>query len=409
MNCRFDDLPIQDQFLDLGSCPPSNSLLLKEQLNEPEVSYPLKLFVSDRSWLVQVEEFKSAEDIFDAEYVYFSSYSTSWLAHCKAYVEMITPRLNLSATSQVIEIASNDGYLLQYFKEKEIPCLGIEPTENTAAVAREKGIPTKTEFFTKQLANQLVKEGKKADLVLGNNVFAHVPNINDFVRGLKTVLNPTGTITLEFPHLMELMENNQFDTVYHEHFFYFSLNAVKSVFAHHGLKVYDVETLTTHGGSLRIYGTHKENESIEISDRVGDLLKKEMEMGMLSLDYYRSFSDRVANIKYDLLEFLIARKKEGAKVVAYGAAAKGNTLLNFCGVKNDLIEYVADLSPHKQGKFMPWSHIPIVSPEKIKVDKPNYILILPWNIKEEIMEQLSFVRSWGAKFVTAIPGIAVHS
>lgn len=408
MNCRFDGLPIEDKFLDLGTCPPSNSLLRESQLNEPEMNYPLQLYVSDRTWLVQVEEFKRASEIFNEDYAYFSSFSSSWLAHSKAYVEMIIPKLGLSNSSQVIEVASNDGYLLQYFEQRGIPCLGIEPTRNTARVSQEKGIPTLIEFFTKELAEKLVSEGKSADLILGNNVFAHVPDINNFLSGLKMILKPSGTITLEFPHLMELIENNQFDTIYHEHFFYFSLNAVCSIFKKHGLKVYDVESLPTHGGSLRVYGTHVENDQLMRSESVIELLQKEETAGMLTLDYYEGFSVRVNKIKYDLLQFLISKKNEGASVVAYGAAAKGSTLLNFCGIRSDLIQFAADLSPHKQGKFMPWSRIPIVDPGLLEELKPDYILILPWNIKEEIMEQLSYVKSWGAKFVTAIPGVTVH-
>lgn len=407
MNCRFDQQPLTHVFIDLGFSPPSNSFLTAEQLNEPEVYYPLKLYVSERSFLVQIDEYKKANDIFNREYVYFSSYSTSWLAHCKRYTEQMISRFGFNQHSQIIEIASNDGYLLQYFHEQGIPVLGIEPTANTAEVARSKGISTMTEFFGVALAQKLVADGYTADLLLGNNVLAHVPDLNDFVAGLKMVLKADGVITMEFPHLMQLVENNQFDTIYHEHFSYFSFLTVQHIFAQHGLRLFDVEELPTHGGSLRIYATHHENASHALSPAVADLLAKEKAIGMDNLTYYAGFGQKAEQIKYDFLSFLIEQKRLGKKVAAYGAAAKGNTLLNYCGIKQDLITFVADASPHKQGKYLPGSHVPVVNEALIRQEKPDFIVILPWNIRDEIMNQLAYVREWGAKFVTAIPRLII--
>ncbi|MCS6821114.1 MAG: class I SAM-dependent methyltransferase [Microscillaceae bacterium] len=407
MNCRFDNLPLTHVFIDLDFSPPSNSFLTAEQLNEPEVYYPLKLYVSERTFLVQIDEYKKADEIFSQDYVYFSSYSTSWLAHCKQYVEMITTRLELNETSHVVEIASNDGYLLQYFKEKDIPVLGIEPTLGTAQVAQSKGISTWVAFFGTELAEKLVQQGKQADLLIGNNVLAHVPNLNDFVAGLKIALKPTGVITMEFPHLMQLIENNQFDTIYHEHFSYFSFLTVKQIFEKHGLTLFDVEEIPTHGGSLRIYAKHTENDALSISKSVYVLLEKEISKGMNTLVYYQGFQEKADKIKYDFLSFLLEQKKLGKKIAAYGAAAKGNTLLNYCGIRKDLITFVVDKSPYKQGKYLPGSHIPVVSEEVLKLEKPDFVIIFPWNIKEEIEKQLSYIRNWNGKFVVAIPELKV--
>jgi len=407
MKCRFCSSELRYEFIDLGMSPPSNSYLSIDDLNKEEVYFPLKLWLCENCFLVQIDEYKSARDIFNNEYAYFSSYSTTWLNHAKNYVDMITDRLSLSEKSNVIEIASNDGYLLQYFQLKKIPCLGIEPTANTARVAINKGINTLVEYFTQDQAKKIAAEFGKADLILGNNVFAHVPQIKDFVDGLKKLLKESGTITLEFPHLLQLIENNQFDTIYHEHFWYFSLFALQNVFEKNLLKIYDVEELPTHGGSLRLYLKHIENNSILISNDVKVLLDKEISYGINNPEYYKHFAEGIKKIKIDILRFLIEKRKNGKKVVAYGAAAKGNTFLNYCRIKNDLIDFVVDASPHKQGKFLPGSHIPIVNEEYIRLNKPDYVLILPWNIKEEIINQLDYITNWGGKFVVSIPSIKV--
>lgn len=403
MNCRFCKTPLTDVFVDLVNSPASNSYLSQAELNEPEVFYPLKTYVCQNCKLVQIDEYKKLGDIFDKDYAYFSSYSISWLKHAKEYVESITKKLSLTSNSRVTEIASNDGYLLQYFKEKNIPCLGIEPTTSTANVAREKGIEVLEEFFGVKLAKTL----KKSDLILGNNVLAHVPDINDFVSGLKIALKESGTVTMEFPHLLNIIRKNQFDTIYHEHFSYLSFYTVQKIFKHNGLKLYDVEKLSTHGGSLRIYAAHEDNESIKISTNVDNLLEDEKVFGLFDEEIYKGFQEKTDKVKYDLLNFLLNAKKENKKIVAYGAAAKGNTLLNYAGIKNDLIEFVVDKSPHKQNKYLPASHIPIVSEENISNIKPDYILILPWNIKDEIIEQLSYVKSWGCEFVVAVPKLEI--
>jgi len=389
--------------VDLVNAPASNSFLSKEELNEPEVFYPLKIFVCDECKLVQIDEYKKSDDIFDSNYAYFSSYSTSWLAHAKDYVKNITNKLSLDKNSLVTEIASNDGYLLQYFNEKGILCIGIEPTASTAKVAKEKGINVIEDFFGSSLAKTL----ERSDLILGNNVLAHVPDINDFVRGLKIALKANGTVTMEFPHLLNLIKDNQFDTIYHEHFSYLSFYTVQRIFKENGLKLYDVEELSTHGGSLRIYATHLENNIVQIHENVDILLEKEKEFGILSPKIYKNFQEKVNQVKYGLLEFLLKAKREDKKVLAYGAAAKGNTLLNYAGIKKDLIEFVVDKSPYKQNKYLPSSHIEIVDESKIRECKPNYILILPWNIKEEIQEQLRYTKEWDCKFVLAIPSLEI--
>jgi SAM-dependent methyltransferase len=403
MKCRFCQATLEHVFVDLVNAPASNSYLTKEQLDEPEVFYPLKIYVCDACKLVQIDEYKKSDEIFNKDYAYFSSYSTSWLAHARAYVYKMIEKLSLDQHTFVTEIASNDGYLLQYFKEQNIPCLGIEPTTSTAKVACEKGIDVIEAFFNSQLAKSL----KKSDLILGNNVLAHVPDINDFVQGLKLALKEKGTITMEFPHLLNIINDNQFDTLYHEHFSYLSFYTVKQIFENHGLKLYDVEKLPTHGGSLRIYATHNENNNLMVNKRVYDLELEEERLGIMDIKSYMNFQEKADNVKYNLIHFLVQAKKEHKKVMAYGAAAKGNTLLNYAGIKKDLIACVVDKSPHKQGKFLPASHIPIVSEEAIKEAKPDYILILPWNIKDEVINQLAYVKKWNGKFVVAVPTLEV--
>lgn len=392
----------------MHNCPHSNSFLSLSQLNEAERYYPLKLFVCEKCFLVQVDEYKNADEIFHDDYIYFSSYSTSWLKHCERYSEKMLTEFKLNKESLIIEIASNDGYLLQYFKNKNIPVLGIEPSGGTAEVAISKGINTITRFFGESLAKELESENKKADLLIGNNVLAHVPDINDFVKGLKIILKEDGLITMEFPHLQKLIEQSQFDTVYHEHFSYLSFTTVNKIFESHGLSLFDVEEIPTHGGSLRIYAQHKNYSSVRaVKENVELLKEKERKAGLTEIEYYEGFQNKVNKIKDELLEFLINQKRNGRKVAAYGAAAKGNTLLNYCGIKSDHVNFVVDASPYKQNKFLPGSHIPVVKENELKKFKPDYVLILPWNIKEEIMEQLNYVKTWGGKFVTAIPELNI--
>lgn len=405
MNCRFDNNPLSEVFIDLGSSPASNSFLTQDQLNESESYYPLKLYVSETSFLVQIDEYKKAGQIFGNNYAYFSSISKSWLRHAKLYADKVQERFDLNENHQVVEIASNDGYLLQYFKEKNIPVLGIEPSSNVAEAAMSKGIDTITEFFGQELARRLRKEGISADLLIGNNVLAHVPDLNDFVSGMKILLNPEGVITMEFPHLMKLIDEVQFDTIYHEHFSYFSLYTAILVFKKHGLTIFDVEELNTHGGSLRIYARHEEDLSKSITANVDNLLKDEIEKGVNEIKFYKGLQDKVNHVKNRFLSFLIEQKFSGKSVVGYGAAAKGNTFINYCGIKQDLIKFVVDASPYKQGKYLPGSHIPVVAEDAIRKEKPDFIVIFPWNIKEEIMDQLSYVREWGCQFVVAIPSL----
>jgi C-methyltransferase C-terminal domain/Putative zinc binding domain/Methyltransferase domain len=404
MQCRFCKTELEHVFIDLVNSPASNSFLTKEQLNEPETFYPLKVYTCHNCFLVQVDEYKKSDAIFDSNYAYFSSYSTSWLAHAKKYTDMMVERFGFNESSQVIEIASNDGYLLQYFKEKNIPVMGIEPTANTAEVAVGKGIKTIIEFFGVELADRLANHWEvKADLLLGNNVLAHVPDIVDFVGGMKIILADKGVITMEFPHLMQLVDNNQFDTIYHEHFSYLSCHTVKQIFEAAELELFDVDEIPTHGGSLRIYAKHKEDNSKEISPNVAKLLQKEAGKEMTGLSYYDNFQQKALQVKLDITSFLIEQKRAGKNVAAYGAAAKGNTLLNYCGIKNDLIEYVVDANPHKQNKWMPASHIPVVNEEHLKSKKPDFVIILPWNLKDEIVGQLSYIKEWGGQFVVPIP------
>lgn len=406
MNCRNCNQNLRVEFIDLINAPASNSYLELSQLNEPEVFYPLKVFVCEKCFLVQIDEYKRFDSIFNNSYAYFSSYSSTWLDHCKTYVDKMIEYLKLTSESHVIEIASNDGYLLQYFLPKQIKVLGIEPTKNTAEIAVLKGIPCITEFFGTKLAYQLVNRNIQADLLIGNNVLAHVPDIVDFIRGLKIILKPRGTITMEFPHLIELVCNSQFDTIYHEHFSYLSLFVVDCIFKEHGLQIYRVEKLTTHGGSIRVFATHVE-ENREIESSFYDILNYEKQVGVDSLAYYNNFGNKVLKIKLDLLAFLIQQKQAGKSIVAYGAAAKGNTLLNFCGIKSDIIDFVIDANPAKKNKFMPASHIPILDESEIVRVKPDFILILPWNIKEEIINQLTYVREWGGKFIVPIPRLEI--
>ena len=406
-HCRFCQSCLNHTFVDLGMSPLSNGFLKSEQLNKAEKFYPLHAYVCEKCLLVQLEEFESPDHIFANDYAYFSSYSESWLNHAKQYTDLMISRFQFNQSSRVIEIASNDGYLLQFFQAQSIPVLGIEPATNVAQVAIEKGVDTLVKFFGVETAQELVGQGKKADLLLGNNVLAHVPNINDFVAGMKIVLKPEGIITMEFPHLLRLIEQSQFDTIYHEHFSYLSFVTVEKIFAHHGLTLFDVEELPTHGGSLRIYAKHSENNKIKIDQRVEELKEVEKRKELGNLETYLNFSRKVQETKRKLLSFLIQVKMDGKTVVGYGAAAKGNTLLNYCGIRTDFIDYTCDRSPHKQGKFLPGTHIPIYSPDKIAETKPDYVLILPWNLKEEITQQLSNVREWGGKFVVPIPEVEI--
>lgn len=406
MKCRHCLAELTHTFLDLGFAPPSNAYLKKDDLTKPEKYYPLKVMVCDQCWLVQTEDYAQADELFDSEYAYFSSTSTGWLEHAKRYTEKMTQELELNEKSLVIEVASNDGYLLKNFVINSIPCLGIEPTASTAAAAEALGIPVLREFFGEQLGKKLAKEGRTADLIAGNNVYAHVPDINDFTCGLKAALKPSGTITLEFPHLMRLVEFNQFDTIYHEHFSYLSLHTVAKIFKAAGLRIWNVEELPTHGGSLRIYGCH------ELDDRqdlpiVQEILEREQQCGLQDLAIYSAFQNKADAIKNDFLEFLIAQKKLGKKVAAYGAAAKGNTLLNYAGVKPDLLAFVCDAATAKQNKYMPGSHIPILKPDALSVAHIDYVVILPWNIAKEVIEQNANLSKLGTQFVTAIPAIKV--
>jgi SAM-dependent methyltransferase len=406
VNCRHCQTPLEHTFLDLGFAPPSNAYLTEADLSKPEKYFSLKIMVCDHCWLVQTEDYAQADELFSADYAYFSSTSSSWLGHAANYAEKVSQSLELSANSLVIEVASNDGYLLKNFVAAGIPCLGIEPTASTAAAAEKLGITVLREFFGEKLGKRLAAEGKQADLIAGNNVYAHVPDINDFTRGLKAALKPGGTITLEFPHLMRLIEHTQFDTVYHEHFSYLSIYTVERIFKAADLRIYDVEQWSTHGGSLRIYGCHVEDARTS-TEAAATLMVEEAQRGLQSLAIYQNFQVRANKVKDDLLSFLIEQKLAGKKVAAYGAAAKGNTLLNYAGVKPDLLPFVCDAAVAKHGKYMPGSHIPIVHPDAIKKNQPEYVLILPWNLGEEIEDQLAFIRQWDGKFVTAIPSLEI--
>jgi hypothetical protein len=406
MNCRHCGSTLENIFLDLGFAPPSNAYLTKSDLQAPETWFPLKLYVCDRCWLVQTEDYSAADELFRHDYAYFSSTSSTWLEHARCYVAAMLKRLALDQNSFVIEVASNDGYLLKNFVAADIPCLGIEPTDSTATAAESLGIPVLREFFGESMARSLVQQGKQADLVLGNNVYAHVPDINDFTAGLKAVLKPGGTVTLEFPHLLRLIQESQFDTVYHEHFSYLSLYSVQQIFLGAGLRIWDVEQLPTHGGSLRVFGCH-EDDARSVTGSVPKILALEERAGLRALSIYEQFQPRAERVKNELLAFLVEKKLEGKTVAGYGAAAKGNTLLNFAGVKPDLLPFVCDAAVAKQGKFMPGSHIPILPPTALVDSPPDYLLILPWNIAGEVKAQYSQLTGFGTRFVTAVPNLEI--
>ncbi len=407
MNCRFCDTPLTDVFIDLGHAPISNAFLDEASLAAPELHLPLKVYACGACRLVQTADYARPETFFNETYAYFSSYSASWLRHAQRYVEEMSARFSLGPASQVVEIASNDGYLLQFAQRKGIPVLGVEPTANTARVALEKGIPTVVDFFGVRLARELAAQGRHADLLLGNNVLAHVPDIRDFVAGLALLLKPDGVITMEFPHLLRLAESCQFDTIYHEHYSYLSLLAVRTIFASQGLDLFDVEELPTHGGSLRIFAKHAGCTAHPTSPRVAELARREAEAGMETSSFYQGLQPRALAVKLELLAFLVEQKRAGRTVAAYGAAAKGNTLLNYCGVSADLITCVADANPHKQGKLLPGSHIPVVSEARLRALRPDLVLILPWNLQEEILGQLADYAAWGCRFVIPIPQLRV--
>jgi hypothetical protein len=407
--CRFCDTPLHTTFVDLGMSPLCESYVPASAVNDMEPFYPLHVYVCERCFLVQLEEFVSRESIF-TEYAYFSSYSDSWVAHCRRYAHQMIDRFALDRRSRVVEVASNDGYMLQYFVERGIPCLGIEPAANVARVAIEqRGVPTLVEFFGRALATRLAGEGQKADLIAGKNVLAQVHDLNDFVAGLQILLDARGVITIEFPHLMKLVEENQFDTIYHEHFSYFSFLAASTIFAAHGLVIFDVDELPTHGGSLRIYARHADDETKPVTARVRELAAREAAAGVLSLSYYESFAEQVRETKRKLLEFVISAKRAGKRIAGYGAPGKGNTLLNYCGIGTDFIDYTVDRSEYKQGRYLPGTHIPILPPSRLAETQPDYVLILPWNLKDEIMAQMPEVRRWGGRFVIPIPEVRVFA
>ena len=405
-SCRFCAAPLSTTFVDLGMSPLCQTHIAPDALHEMEPFYPLHAYVCDQCHLVQLQEFVSPQNIF-GEYAYFSSYSTSWVEHARRYVTMAIERFRLGAGSKVMEIASNDGYLLQHFVAAGVPVLGIEPAANVAKVAVDKGVPTTTQFFGRESAARIAGEHGKPDLLLGNNVLAHVPDLNDFVAGMKALLAPGGAITMEFPHLQRLMAENQFDTIYHEHFSYFSFVVVEQVFAHHGLTLFDVEEMPTHGGSLRIYACHAENAALPVGPRVQSLRQREVDDGFRTLERYRGFGTQVHSTKRKLLAFLIEAKEQGKKVVGFGAPGKGNTLLNYCGIRTDFLDFTVDSNPYKQGKFTPGTRIPILSPDRIREARPDYVLILPWNLKEEISAAAGYVREWGGRFVVPIPEVKV--
>jgi len=407
MNCRHCGAKLTRSFVDLGSAPPSNAYLDGRGLKQPEKWFPLRVMVCQACWLVQTEDFADADELFSAEYAYFSSYSASWLEHAEGYAMQMQSRFGLDSSSHVVEIAANDGYLLQYFEKMGIPNLGVEPTASTAAAARLKGIDIVEEFFGVDLARKLSAAGKQADLMAANNVLAHVPDINDFVAGFAELLKPNGVATFEFPHLLNLVTKNQFDTIYHEHYSYLSLSAVARIFERNGLNVFDVEEIPTHGGSLRVYAQRADTLRHETTPAVAELLNIEQHAGLLGPEFYSKFQEATDMVKDGFLRFLLSAKAEGKSVAAYGAAAKGNTLMNYAGVRPDLIQFVVDLNPAKQGQYMPGSRIPIVEPERIAEEKPDYLVILPWNLSTEIMAQMEEIRSWGGQFVTAVPELSI--
>lgn len=407
LTCRFCNTPLRHTFVDLGMSPIANAYIKLEDADKMEPFYPLHVYVCGKCFLVQLPSSIAREIIFNDEYAYFSSYSESWLLHCEKYVGMMIKRFNFNKKSFVLELASNDGYLLQFFRKLHIPVLGVEPTANTAEVAIKKGIPTLIKFFGTQTAKELVRERKVADLIIATNVLAHVPDLNDFVAGMKILLNQDGIITVEFPHLFNLIKNTEFDTIYHEHYSYFSFITVEKIFAHHGLIIFDVEEIPTHGGSLRIFARHKQNKNLSIQKSVKELKGKEIKAGYKDINMYLKFQDKVKETKQEFLLYLIAQKKKGKTIVGYGAPAKGNTFLNYCGVGTDFIDYTVDASPHKQNHLLPGTHIPIYSPEKFKETKPDLVVILPWNLKQEISKQMNFIHSWGGHFLVAISAISV--
>jgi len=404
--CRFCATPLRNTFVDLGMSPLCQTHIEPHQLNHMEPFYPLHAWVCHNCFLVQLEQYVAPSDIF-SDYAYFSSYSDSWVEHARRYAQMMIGRLGLTAKSKVMEIASNDGYLLQHFVQAGVGCLGIEPAANVAQAAVAKGIPTTVKFFGEKSAREIAAEHGQPDLLLGNNVLAHVPDINDFVKGMKLLLKAGGVITMEFPHLQQLMEQNQYDTIYHEHFSYLSFVAVERIFGHHGLVLFDVEELPTHGGSLRIYARHTEDVSKPVGERAMALRNRELAKGFERVETYADFEERVKETKRGLLEFLIDAKRKSKKVVGYGAPGKGNTLLNYCGIRRDFLDYTVDRSPHKQGRYTPGTHIPILHPDVIRETRPDFVLILPWNLKEEIMQQVAFIRDWGGRFVIPIPTVSV--
>tara|TARA_B100001540_G_C15770255_1_gene625953 strand:+ start:109 stop:1335 length:1227 start_codon:yes stop_codon:yes gene_type:complete len=406
MKCRFCDNQLEDIFLDLGYTPLANSYLKKTEIGKPEMSFPLCAYVCKKCFLVQIGEEEKPENIF-TDYAYFSSYSKTWLEHIKEFSEEIIDRFQLDRKSKVVEIASNDGYLLKNFKKKNIPILGIEPASNVAKFARKKGIPTMERFFSYKTATELVRKDQLADILIAINVLPHVPNLNDFLRGIKKVLKSNGTVIIQFSaYLLKLISQREFDTIYHEHYSYFSLFTLNKIFSKHGLKIFDVKELSIHGGSLRIYAAHKEQKLIP-SKKIQKLIEKERKFGLRNISTYTNFNEKVISLKLDLWKFLINARKQGKKVVCYGAPAKGNTLLNYCGIKNDLIEFTVDISPHKQGLYLPGTHIPIHEPKAIRKIKPDYVVILAWNLKDEIIEQMNFIREWGGKFVIPVPNVRV--
>lgn len=407
MKCRHCNTELTLPLVDLGSAPPSNAYLTKQTLHAPEKYFPLRVLVCDRCWLVQTEDFAQADELFSADYAYFSSFSTTWLKHAEKYVVDMADRFALDTKSHIVEVAANDGYLLQYAKARGIPCLGIEPTTSTANAARAKGIEIVEEFFGVKLAKLLAAQGRQADLTVANNVLAHVPDINDFVSGFTELLKPAGVATFEFPHLLNLVEQNQFDTIYHEHYSYLSLIAVKTIFSANGLAVFDVEELPTHGGSLRVYAQRKDSGTREMSLNVAKLLERETAAGMNGKTFYASFQTKANKVKNDLTAFLIEAQRAGKTVAGYGAAAKGNTLLNYAGVRPDLLSYVVDRNPAKQDKFLPGCRIPVVAEEHLKNNRPDYVVILPWNLREEVTEQLNYIREWGGQFVTSVPALEI--
>ena len=402
--CRFCSAPLERTFVDLGMSPLCESFLAADQLNRMEPFYPLHVMICSECLLVQLEEYVTPEDIF-REYAYFSSFSDTWLAHAERYVEMMTERFALGSASRVVEVASNDGYLLQYFVRRGVPSLGIEPARNVAEEARKKGVLTISEFFGRELARSIRAEHGAADLIAGNNVLAQVPDVNDFVAGMKILLAEHGVVTVEFPHLLRLIEENQFDTIYHEHFSYFSLFTAERIFRSHGLPLFDVEELPTHGGSLRLFARHEDDRTKALSPRLDELRRREESAGLTRADGYGAFAEKVEETKRKLLEFLIIAKRAGKRVVGYGAPGKGNTLLNYCGIRTDFLDYTVDRNPYKHGKYLPGTHIPIHPPDRIRETRPDYVLILPWNFRDEIVRQMAFIREWGGRFVVPIPEV----